>query len=926
MSNIEKQLSEVTKTDPCIHCGKGDWCYRFANGATVCNRENIAQGWEDSGKKDKNRAAILYPVEWAKKQPTPKAVRTTEWIYKDRNGEDLVKVIRQDLDNGKKKIFQNYWNGKRWLQKRPAHVSGIDIPIYNLETVRKAIDAKLPIFIVEGEKCADLLLKMGLIATTNIQGAKSFKPSDLQDLAGADRVILCPDRDTPGVALMKCWESGLKKQGITPEWLYCYPQGNWASIPDDNGLDLFDWVRECDVSEAEIFEAIGQIPDTLTPEFLFGKKVEIKTSTPLKEVSQYDEDDQGETANINSAPESKYPGHVRATEEIYSGGRHISLDGNLYGFNGTHYEKLDQGEETLKFRDWAASNPVYNPKTEKEEYQFMTPAFLEKCWKWVIAEFAIKRDRTNPPGLNLKNGVLRFSFKGRKVSWELSPHSPQDYFLYCSEVEYRPDADPEMAHRLLEALDPDPRMVFLRTVAAGIDLENVRKVLGRGVRAAICRGSGANGKDSLKEAVTLIFDDRQIASATFGDFVSYDQGRKFDLAKLRGVRFNWPSENNQKNTLDLSESMNAAITGDRGLIYERKGKDGEDFTCQAVHLFNCNQLPKMKTGLDSLKTRFCVLDFFKTYKPDPDPSRGELLADPRFKYDRQFMIQEVCPSLLTLILAELPLLLVEGINYDSISDSLEDIQEESTHLWEFCKDYAITPDPNGKAWVHDLWYKLQSFYEENGTLERVDKPDGGFKNVWHEQANKWDANVTGPNQIFKRFKQLFPKIDKRRETKDPEFKGRFYLAGISLNSASPASLSQSSGVFASPSASLSFTKEDSASLIPFPLESEEVKQKVNQNGKNGEAETLAIYSGEAGEAKNGKIPPENLQKILTREEAEQFKGMVTGFKEVLGWDSDKMMDYAKQTLGKSTVGRLTMAEAVLLVESLCKLVENLNQN
>ncbi|WLT39536.1 hypothetical protein NON20_08665 [Synechocystis sp. B12] len=87
---------------------------------------------------------------------------------------------------------------------------------------------------------------------------------------------------------------------------------------------------------------------------------------------------------------------------------------------------------------------------------------------------------------------------------------------------------------MLEALDPEPREVFLRTIAAAIDLESVRKVLGRGVRAAICRGSGANGKDSLKEAVTMIFGDRQIASASFGDFVSYDQGRKFDLAKLRG--------------------------------------------------------------------------------------------------------------------------------------------------------------------------------------------------------------------------------------------------------------------------------------------------------------------------------------------------------------------------------------------------------
>lgn len=910
MELIGKQLTEVSPKEPCIHCGKGDWCYRFANGASVCNRQNVAQGWEDSGKFDKNGAAILYPTLWEKKQPNPKPIRTTEWVYTDREGKELVKVVRQDLGNGKKKIFQNYWNGKRWLQKRPAHINRGDIPIYKYREIEAAIQSQETIFIVEGEKCADRLWELGLAATTNIQGAKSFHSNDLQDLAGVNRVVLVPDKDKPGLALMKTWEAGLKRVGVNCQWLYTYAFKDWKNLPDDNGLDVWDWIRDGDLTKEEVLKAIGDLPRSLQPS--------IETSTPLKEVSQYD-DRQDESENLTLAADPKYPAHVQATRAIYGDGHYISLENTLYGFNGTHYEKLDQGEEIRKFRDWAEQNPVYNPKTEREEFCYMTPSFLEKCWKWVIAEFAIKETNCNPPGLNLKNGVLRFEFKGQQVKWELAPHSPKDYFLYCSEVEYRPDADPAKAHQLLEALDPEPREVFLRTIAAAIDLESVRKVLGRGVRAAICRGSGANGKDSLKEAVTMIFGDRQIASASFGDFVSYDQGRKFDLAKLRGVRFNWPSENNQKNTLDLSESMNAAITGDRGLVYERKGKDGEDFTCQAVHLFNCNQLPKMKTGLDSLKTRFCVLDFFKTYKPDPDPMRGELLADPRFKYDPQFMIAEVCPGLLNLVLAELPLLLTEGINYQAIADSLEDIQEESTHLWEFCKEYGVTPDPNGRVYVHDLWFKLQNFYVDNGTLERVDQPDGGYKNVWHEQANRWDANVTGPNQIFKRFKQLFPKIDKRRETQDPNFKGRFYFVGVSLNSVSPASLPQFIKDSASPSASPSFTNNDSGSLnnnLSLPLESGEVKQKMKQNGVSGEAKTLTQSHGEAVKQKNQKsaqkISGGNSNGHLTADQ-KLVAQSINELKAKLGWDADILRDVCLDKYGKSAFVELTELEMLDLV-------------
>jgi putative DNA primase/helicase len=868
MELLGKQLAEVTKTEPCIHCGKPDWCYRFANGATVCKRGNIAPGWEDSGKTDKALSPILYPMEWGKLEPKAKALQTQEWIYLDRSGNPLVKVVRQDLDNGKKRIFQNYWNGKRWLTKRPKSITRADIPLYNLENVRAAAIDEKWVFLCEGEKCADKLISLGLVATTNIQGSKSFSLSDVQDLEGAKRVILCPDRDKPGLKLMQIWADALTLRGIPFLWLYAYPNKDWDNLPDDNGLDVFDWIRECDISKDEIIDAVVKPKPS--------SQAIAKTSTPLQEPSEY-HGDAGEppTGLTYRGTEPKYPAHVQATRDIYGEGNYIALENSLYGFNGTHYEKLDPGEEIRKFRDWAEQNPVFNPKTEREEYAHMTPAFLEKCWKWVMAEFAINEKNCNPPGLNLKNGVLRFKFEGRKVSWELSRHSPRDYFLYCSEVEYRPDADPAKAHQLLEALDPEPREVFLRTIAAAIDLENVRKVLGRGVRAAICRGSGANGKDSLKEAITMIFGDRQIASASFGDFVSYDQGRKFDLAKLRGVRFNWPSENNQKNTLDLSESMNAAITGDRGLVYERKGKDGEDFTCQAVHLFNCNQLPKMKTGLDSLKTRFCVLDFFKTYKPDPDPARGELLADPRFKYDPVFMVEEVCPALLNLILAELPLLLVEGINYQAIADSLEDIQEESTHLWEFCKEYGVVPDPEGRVWVHDLWFKLQNFYLDNGTLERVDQPDGGWKNVWHEQANRWDANITGPNQIFKRLKQLFPKIDKRRETQRGDFCGRFYLVGISFNSASTASTPDYTKDSASAPASTCFSILDSASATnkkespTTPLETESLKQTLKQNEQSAEAKILSQSHAEALKQKNQKSGQKNLpistQVRLTRD-------------------------------------------------------------
>jgi len=54
-----------------------------------------------------------------------------------------------------------------------------------------------PIFIVEGEKDADTLASLGLIATTNSNGAGKWRDSFSQHLAGRDVAIL-PDCDDVG--------------------------------------------------------------------------------------------------------------------------------------------------------------------------------------------------------------------------------------------------------------------------------------------------------------------------------------------------------------------------------------------------------------------------------------------------------------------------------------------------------------------------------------------------------------------------------------------------------------------------------------------------------------------------------------------------------------------------------------------------------
>jgi putative DNA primase/helicase len=95
-------------------------------------------------------------------------------------------------------------NPKTFRQRRPDDSGGwinsikdIDPLPYNLPAI--VTNPKAPIFIVEGEKCADALIELGLIATTNSGGSKNWKPELAQYFADRN-VIVLPDNDEAGQA------------------------------------------------------------------------------------------------------------------------------------------------------------------------------------------------------------------------------------------------------------------------------------------------------------------------------------------------------------------------------------------------------------------------------------------------------------------------------------------------------------------------------------------------------------------------------------------------------------------------------------------------------------------------------------------------------------------------------------------------------
>jgi len=127
---------------------------------------------------------------------------------------------------------------KDFRQRRPDDqggwiwsLKGIDPLPYNLPAIMASSDE--PIFIVEGEKCADALIERGILATTNSGGAKNWSDA-LDPWFEGRNVVLLPDNDGAGHAHMDVVQRhlqgrahaikrinlpGLEAKGDVADWL-----------------------------------------------------------------------------------------------------------------------------------------------------------------------------------------------------------------------------------------------------------------------------------------------------------------------------------------------------------------------------------------------------------------------------------------------------------------------------------------------------------------------------------------------------------------------------------------------------------------------------------------------------------------------------------------------------------------------------------
>jgi len=179
------------------------------------------------------------------KKPRPAGER--DFIYHDADGQPVIKVRRTDYGNGEKTFSQFRWENSQWVARLTEQVTQ-RVRLYRIHEAREmAKKTGHPIFLVEGESCAERLLELGIPATTSLGGSGKWTkygyPNYLQDLSSF-RVILCPDADRAGMNHMLEVERSLRAHGIEiAGWLLAPPDASWSNLPEGGGLDVVDWLE-----------------------------------------------------------------------------------------------------------------------------------------------------------------------------------------------------------------------------------------------------------------------------------------------------------------------------------------------------------------------------------------------------------------------------------------------------------------------------------------------------------------------------------------------------------------------------------------------------------------------------------------------------------------------------------------------------------
>lgn len=194
--------------------------------------------------------------------------------YKNPDGKtEYFKLRRKFSDGSKVFIFAYRDETGRIIRRKP---DGCD-NLYNLDRLNRAGEDE-PLYIVEGEKCADAMTAHGFLATTANTGAQKqvkLSDTDIAMLKKFRTVYLIPDNDEKGADYAHAWPVTVQVIPMTAIWPECPRKGDIADYFDHGGdadvvrnyrpvtldEDYFSSLSKNDLVKPDVMKRIYDIKD-----------------------------------------------------------------------------------------------------------------------------------------------------------------------------------------------------------------------------------------------------------------------------------------------------------------------------------------------------------------------------------------------------------------------------------------------------------------------------------------------------------------------------------------------------------------------------------------------------------------------------------------------------------------------------------------
>ena len=215
-------------------------CHSFAGDDPITCRDHV-------------REKLGLPPFKAKKKKNGKAGAGAAWttlaehIYRDEHGVPYLLVRNCRDSNGRKQYPQYHRDGQRWAKGKP---EGPKIPYRLPELVGAPVTTV--VYFCEGEKDAESLAKIGLVATTASEGANAAWAPELTPYFKDRRVVILPDADLigrkHGSKIARALAPVAKSVKVVDLFPGCH-----------DGSDVSDWLQT-DTAGIKLIKAVNDAP------------------------------------------------------------------------------------------------------------------------------------------------------------------------------------------------------------------------------------------------------------------------------------------------------------------------------------------------------------------------------------------------------------------------------------------------------------------------------------------------------------------------------------------------------------------------------------------------------------------------------------------------------------------------------------------